>query len=477
MEVIILIILITSLLTMILFGILSFSIMGLWLSELGLWFSWIPIGLIIGSIVCMIEFANRADFILNLGLLIVSVIMNIFTLSRLFYPIIKYQKTNKKLEREMKSCLGEKYLEEINPSLQTKFYKKAQFKISQCFIPLRGYFSKSQIKIEKNLIYHSLNDEALKLDVYYPDQSGTFPTIVFVHGGAWVVGSKDELRHQRISKMLANLGYVVFTINYRLISPLKRLEKQSTVNGDLKSMLRKLDGRSEISDKFLEPLKQLENQITKPATSFEDLVLDVKKAIQFAKKHTEAFNGDPEHFFLFGRSAGAHLVLLTTLAECSKEQPFDDIKTTNILTKIKRLIRPKSYISGVIGFYPVTDLESLYNFYQENSPLRKVVLKIILGGTPDEKPQIFQKYSPIEYLSEKNAQNIPPIFLVTGKKDKIVTPKQSELFFEQARKQDICSVLLELPWANHAFDTIINGPGGQLVYKYLSQFLAWVISK
>lgn len=477
MEVIALILFIISMIIMIIFGLLSFSMVGLWLLELGIWFSWVPIGLIIGSIIGMIEFTDQPEVLLNSGLLVASMIMNIFTLFRLFYPIFEYQKTNKKLRKSMKACLGEDYLEEIDPSLQTKCYKNAQFNFSQYLISLRGRFSRPQIKIEKNLTYNTINDKQLKLDIYYPDRSGTFPTIVFVHGGAWVIGSKDELRHQRISKMLARLGYVVFTINYRLVSPIKRLEEQSNIDGNLKRMIKRLDGRTEINKKFLEPLKRLEEQIDQPATSFEDMVFDVKKAIQFAKKHTEEFNGDPEHFFLFGRSAGAHLVLLTTLAEYSKENPFQELKRTNILTKIKRLIKSKPFISGVIGFYPVTDLESLYNFYEEVSPLRRIVLQIILGGRPEERSQVYQQYSPRKYISKKTAKNIPPIFLVTGKKDKIVTPNQSEIFFEQLKKNDVCSVLLELPWANHAFDTIINGPGGQLVYKYLSQFLAWVMSK
>jgi hypothetical protein len=33
-----------------------------------------------------------------------------------------------------------------------------------------------------------------------------------------------------------------------------------------------------------------------------------------------------------------------------------------------------------------------------------------------------------------------------------------------------------LPWANHAFDSIINGPGGQLIFQYMSQFIVWAIT-
>ena len=33
--------------------------------------------------------------------------------------------------------------------------------------------------------------------------------------------------------------------------------------------------------------------------------------------------------------------------------------------------------------------------------------------------------------------------------------------------------LLELPWAEHAFDRLANGPGAQVSLYYLERFLAW----
>ncbi|MFW9923982.1 MAG: hypothetical protein ACFFDW_11920, partial [Candidatus Thorarchaeota archaeon] len=49
--------------------------------------------------------------------------------------------------------------------------------------------------------------------------------------------------------------------------------------------------------------------------------------------------------------------------------------------------------------------------------------------------------------------------------------------FEELQKNNIKSIYLEFPWANHAFDATVNGPGGQLVYQYMSQFLVWAISR
>jgi hypothetical protein len=36
-------------------------------------------------------------------------------------------------------------------------------------------------------------------------------------------------------------------------------------------------------------------------------------------------------------------------------------------------------------------------------------------------------------------------------------------------------VFLEIPWAEHAFDLVPNGPSGQLSLYYTEQFLGWAL--
>ena len=77
----------------------------------------------------------------------------------------------------------------------------------------------------------------------------------------------------------------------------------------------------------------------------------------------------------------------------------------------------------------------------------------------------------------QDSTNFKAEFKVAAKdQDKIVNVKQSEELFEKLREHNLTSVFLELPWANHIFDIIMYGPGGQLVYDYLTQFLVWTLS-
>jgi hypothetical protein len=34
---------------------------------------------------------------------------------------------------------------------------------------------------------------------------------------------------------------------------------------------------------------------------------------------------------------------------------------------------------------------------------------------------------------------------------------------------------LEIPWANHAFDAVFNGPSSQLALYYTERFIAWAV--
>ncbi len=52
----------------------------------------------------------------------------------------------------------------------------------------------------------------LKADVYIPTGAGPFPGIVFIHGGGWQNGNRNQMI--KLIKALAEDGYVGFTIEY-----------------------------------------------------------------------------------------------------------------------------------------------------------------------------------------------------------------------------------------------------------------------
>jgi len=116
---------------------------------------------------------------------------------------------------------------------------------------------------DKDVVYRTVDDQPVTLDLYYPDSGGPWKTLVFVHGGAWSEGDKQPL-----PVVPTAAGFLVVSINYRMY----------------------------------------------PDYRFPAMIEDVKCAIRYLRAHAAEYNLDPEQIALVGHSAGGHLAALAGLA-------------------------------------------------------------------------------------------------------------------------------------------------------------------
>jgi acetyl esterase len=73
----------------------------------------------------------------------------------------------------------------------------------------------SPVAVTRDVVYATVGGESLLLDAYVPSVKTTKrPAILLVHGGAWRAGDKSNLTIDAMR--LAELGYVAFSVNYRL---------------------------------------------------------------------------------------------------------------------------------------------------------------------------------------------------------------------------------------------------------------------
>ena len=106
-----------------------------------------------------------------------------------------------------------------------------------------------------------------KLDLYLPKGLKDYPVLFFVHGGAWVMGDKDDFGvYAAFAGAFTKLGIGVVVTNYRL----------------------------------------------SPGVKHPDHVKDVARAFDWTVKNIGKHGGDKDRVFLCGHSAGAHLVSLLT---------------------------------------------------------------------------------------------------------------------------------------------------------------------
>ncbi|MDO7884523.1 alpha/beta hydrolase [Hymenobacter cheonanensis] len=105
-----------------------------------------------------------------------------------------------------------------------------------------------------------------RLDIYQPTAKAATPrpVVLFIHGGSWDSGSKDDLLYKAIGRRLAKNGFVGVVISYRL-APQVLVPQQAD---------------------------------------------DCARALAWTVAHIAEYGGDPERLVLMGHSAGGGLAAL-----------------------------------------------------------------------------------------------------------------------------------------------------------------------
>ncbi|MGP5211930.1 alpha/beta hydrolase [Psychrobacter alimentarius] len=131
---------------------------------------------------------------------------------------------------------------------------------------VNGITANGGVGVSKDILY---GDEPLQdLDIYYPKPltqamkaesaiTQTYPMVVFVHGGSWENGSKEE--YAFVGQSLAQAGYVTAVINYRKA----------------------------------------------PEHVYPDYVNDTAQAIAWSHNNANSLHADPDRMAVIGHSAGA----------------------------------------------------------------------------------------------------------------------------------------------------------------------------
>jgi len=170
-----------------------------------------------------------------------------------------------------------------------------------------------------------------------------------------------------------------------------------------------------------------------PASKWPAQYDDAIAAISYLTSHAEELSIDPKKLVIMGRSAGGQIAQAVAADG-------------------------RSGVAGCIGFYTPADMKFAFQYADKKDILNSYRLLVnYLGGKPDEVPDNYASASAYGRVGEKT----PPMLLVHGAHDELVWCRQSERFAENLRTEGVKHVFLKLPWATHAFDHNINGPGGQ----------------
>lgn len=173
-----------------------------------------------------------------------------------------------------------------------------------------------------NVSYGSNSQQ--KFDIHRARNGQVAPAVMMVHGGGWANGDKSE--KTEYAKKLAANGFTVFNVNYRLASS---------------------------------------TQVGYPAQ-----VDDLKAVAAFIKANGPQYRADPNDINMVGGSAGAHLVMLTSLQ--MNKATAGSIKAVAEMSGPTDFMAPGTSgpVQGFLGCNPTTQCSDALK--KEASPLWNV---------------------------------------------------------------------------------------------------------
>jgi acetyl esterase/lipase len=375
-------------------------------------------------IIVMIRLHNR-----NRKFWLVALFMGIFTMGSLILPFVGIPQTVRETDSQFQAVFQDNYMDMIPSSLKSNF-RATPFNLWDLLNSPEDFDCNLTKDCGPYLTVPVYNDE-FYFDYYCPTTGdGPFPTIINIHGGAWVIGNKGMGNAPQFTRYLAHQGYAVFDIQYGL-----HLLSQDNSFGRLTTWANQIMGRSAQNKSY---------------TISEMAVQVLGNFTDYLVAHAVEYKVNTSCVYVMGRSAGAQLTGLFLGYNSTYKHLFNDT------LKLK----------GLVLFYPPANMTALAQSSTSN-PLFGSFFEELIGGTPENNISLYQDVSPIHLVDE----SAPPCLILQGKYDMLPISESYHLK-EKLESLNRTAILVSFPFQGHAFDLVINSPGGQVSTYYVERFLA-----
>jgi acetyl esterase/lipase len=279
-----------------------------------------------------------------------------------------------------------------------------------------------------DLAYHH-EDKRQVLDVFRPRGVEDRPVVLFVHGGAWMLGDKNFFGlYRSVGRFLARHGVVTVMVNYRL----------------------------------------------SPAVKHPAHVQDIARAFTWVRKNISKHGGSPDRIILGGHSAGGHLVALlaadtTWLADPALGLGDEDRAAIRGVVPVSgvyripgagELARAAVNLLTFMGSAGTTDaIREANGKAEEFNPFR-----LVFGDEPEER----RAASPLTHVRK----GMPPFLVVHAERELPTLAPMAREFCDALQAAGVSARLCQVPDCHH--NTILfrmNEPGDPMADALL-RFIA-----
>lgn len=224
----------------------------------------------------------------------------------------------------------------------------------------------------RDVEFAKVGERKLLLDIYQPESAreSRNPLVVWIHGGAWRSGSKENVP---VTHWLEE-GFAIASVDYRL----------------------------------------------SPEAKFPAQIHDIKAAIRFLRGNAERFHVDPDRIVIVGASAGGHLAALAGVSDGVQELEGTLGEYNSVSSRVQ----------AIVSFYGASNLQSILSQSTEHGlSVRVPALQLLLGGQPQDVSDLAKLASPVASVDAAD----PPLWLIHGDSDPQMPFEQSKEFVKAYR--------------------------------------------
>jgi acetyl esterase len=255
-------------------------------------------------------------------------------------------------------------------------------------IILSGWFGPAAAKkdegVIRDVVYVERDGKPLHLDVHLPPGGASgAPMVLVIHGGGFTGGWRVQM--DPLCRAIAAEGLVVFNVQYRLA----------------------------------------------PGSPISAAKQDVRCALRWIAAYAQEYGGDPGRIGITGESAGGYYCAMALFAPSDRDCAEACASGADQPPPIK----------AAVLYYGLYDLARAYHA----SRIATAALRVSLGQTPQQAPELYRELSPLTYLHAGR----PPILIQTGTRDYFLAENQDLHDRLQALGEDVEIIVWDK--ARHGF--------------------------
>lgn len=241
-------------------------------------------------------------------------------------------------------------------------------------------------RLLRDVPYVENGHERQALDLYLPAKNEPAPLIVWIHGGAFRMGSKED----GLPLEYLGEGFAIAAINYRL--------SQHAI--------------------------------------FPAQMEDCKAAVRWLRAHAAEYGLDAQRFAAWGPSAGGHLSAM--LGVCGEMRTFDVGENLDFPSRVQAVVDH----FGPTDFLQMDDHRTPDGMLHDpaDSPESQLV-----GGAIQDHPGLVQRANPVRYVTP----GVPPFLIVHGDQDPLVPYHQSVLLAQALQRAGAPVTFYTVPGGGH----------------------------